>query len=61
MLQKDSPASYFSGYFRKSYRVFEQLYCYQVILVKKYNKPLLQKCDTKVFDQKKVSKKAGSK
>ena len=30
---------------------------YQVTLIKKYNKPLLQKSETKVFKQKKFRKK----
>ena len=37
--------------------IFGQLHCYEVTLVKKCNKPLLQKSETKVFDQKKIYKK----
>ena len=37
--------------------LFGQLLCYEVTLVKKCNKPLLQKSETKVFDQKKIYKK----
>ena len=36
--------------------VFGRLHCYEVTLVKKCNKPLLQKSETKVFDQKKIIK-----
>ena len=37
--------------------IFEQLHCHEVTLVKKYNKPLLQKSETKIFDQKRFLKK----
>ena len=33
-----------------------QLHCYEVTLIKKCNKPLLQKSETKVFDQKRFIK-----
>ena len=47
-LCKQKPAaSQFAGYFQKTYVVFEQLHCYEVTLVKKYNKPLLQTTETK--------------
>ena len=32
--------------------IFERLHCYEITPVKKYNKPLLQKNKTKIFDQK---------
>ena len=35
-----------------SHIIFERLHCYEVTLVKKYNKPLLKKNETKIFDQK---------
>ena len=37
--------------------IFGQLHCNEVTLVKKCNKPLLQKSETKVLDQKKIYKK----
>ena len=37
--------------------IFEQLYCYEVTLLKKYKKPLLQKSKTKIFDQNRFHKK----
>ena len=37
--------------------IFGQVHCYEVTLVKKCNKPLLQKSETKVFDQTKIYKK----
>ena len=37
--------------------IFGQLHCYEVTLVKKCNKPLLLKSETKVFNQKKIYKK----
>ena len=37
--------------------IFGQLNCYEVTLVKKYNKPLLQKSETKFFKQKIFHKK----
>ena len=37
--------------------ILGQLHCYEVTLVKKCYKPLLQKTETKVFDQKKIYKK----
>ena len=37
--------------------ILGQLHCYEVTLVKKCYKPLLQKSETKVFDQKKIYKK----
>ena len=40
-----------------SHIIFEQLHSYEVTLVKKYNKPLLQKSEIKVFDQKRFHKK----
>ena len=40
-----------------SHIIFERLYSYEVTLVKKYNKPLLQKSETKIFDQKRFHKK----
>ena len=36
--------------------IFGRLHCYQVTLVKKCNKPLLQKSETKVFNQKRFIK-----
>ena len=33
------------------------LHCYEVTLVTKYNKTLLQKSETKIFDQKRFHKK----
>ena len=39
-----------------SYIIFEQLYCYEVTLVKKYNKPLLQKSETKISTKKRFIK-----
>ena len=32
--------------------IFRRLHCYKVTLVKKCNKPLLQKSETKIFDEK---------
>ena len=32
--------------------IFGRPHCYEVTLVKKCNKPLLQKSDTKIFDEK---------
>ena len=40
-----------------SYIIFEQLYCYEVTLVKKYNKSLLQENETQIFDEKNFHKK----
>ena len=37
--------------------IFRWLHCYGVTLVKKYKKPLLQKCETKNFKQKRFHKK----
>ena len=37
--------------------MFGQLHYYEVTLIKKYNKPLLQKSETKVCKQKKFHKK----
>ena len=37
--------------------IFERLHCYDVTLVKEYNKPLLQKSETKIFDQIRFHKK----
>ena len=34
-----------------SHIIFERLHCYDVTLVKEYNKPLLQKSETKIFDK----------
>ena len=34
-----------------------KLHCYEVTLVKKCNKPSLQKSETKIFDQKRFHKK----
>ena len=39
-----------------SYIIFEQLYCYEVTLVKKYNKPVLQKSETKISTKKRFIK-----
>ena len=39
-----------------SHMIFERLHCCKVTLVKKYNKPLLQKSETKIFDQKRFIK-----
>ena len=36
--------------------IFGRLHCYDITLVKKCNKPLLQKSETKVFDQKRFIK-----
>ena len=36
--------------------IFGRLHCYEVTLVKKCNKPLLQKSEIKVFDQKRFIK-----
>ena len=36
---------------------FELLYCYEVTLVKKYNKTLFSKSDIKIFDLKRFQKK----
>ena len=36
--------------------IFGQLHCYEVTLVKTCNNPLLQKSETKVFDQKRFIK-----
>ena len=36
--------------------IFGRLHCYEVTLVKKCNKPLLQKSETKIFDQKRFIK-----
>ena len=36
--------------------MFERLHYYEVILIKKYNKPLLQKSEAKVFKQKEIHK-----
>ena len=40
-----------------SHITFEPLHCYEVTLVKKYNKPLFQKSQTKTFDLKRLHKK----
>ena len=40
-----------------SHMIFERLHCCKVTLVKKYNKPLLQKSETKIFDQKRFHKR----
>ena len=37
--------------------IFGAARCYKVTLVKKYNKPLLQKSETKIFKQKRFHKK----
>ena len=37
--------------------IFELLHCYEVTFVKKYNKPLFQKSETKIFDLKRFHKK----
>ena len=37
--------------------MFGRLHYYEVTLIKKYNKPLLQKSETKIFKQKKIHKK----
>ena len=37
--------------------IFERLHCYEVTLVKKYNKTLFKKSETKIFDQKRFHKK----
>ena len=36
--------------------IFERLNCYEVTLVKNYNKPLIQKSETKIFKQKRFHK-----
>ena len=38
------------------YIIFGWLYCHEVFLVKNCNKPLLQKSETKIFDQKRFIK-----
>ena len=40
-----------------SHIISERLHCYEVTLVKRYNKSLLQKSETKTFDQKRFQKK----
>ena len=40
-----------------SHIIFEQLDCHEATLAKKYNEPLLQKSETKIFVQKRFSKK----
>ena len=40
-----------------SHIMFERLHCYEVTLVNKYNKPLLQKSETRIFDQTRFHKK----
>ena len=40
-----------------SHIIIERLHCYEVTLVKKYKKTLLQKIETKIFDQKRFHKK----
>ena len=37
--------------------ISEWIHCYEVTLVKRYNKSLLQKSETKTFDQKRFHKK----
>ena len=39
-----------------SYIIFEQLYCYEATLVKKYNKLLQQKSETKISTKKRFIK-----
>ena len=39
-----------------SHIICKWLHCYKVTLVKNYTKPLLQKSETKIFDQKDLSK-----
>ena len=52
--------SYSIQHYKKNCRklVFAEqlLHCYEVTLVKKCNKPLLQKSETKIFDQKRFMK-----
>ena len=40
-----------------SHIIFERLHCYDVTLVKEYNKPLLQKSETKIFHKIRFHKK----
>ena len=40
-----------------SHIMLERLHCYEVTLVNKYYKPLLQKSETRIFDQTRFHKK----
>ena len=37
--------------------MLERLHCYEITVVKGYKKPLLQKSETKIIDQKRFHKK----
>ena len=55
-MQKELPQ--ILGIFRTTtlHIIFERLHYYEVTLVINYNKPLLPKSETKIFDQKKFHK-----
>ena len=57
-MQKELPQVSFLGISRTITlpHNFLQLSCYGVTLVKKHNKPLLQKSETMIFDQKRFIK-----